>query len=64
MRVYDKGVNHAIHSVAITLSFVCTFYVISLQLTVGKHVFPTQGEDVLTSKDRASVRALEQCNPE
>ena len=27
-------------------------------------MFPTQGENVLTSKDRAYVSALEQCNHE
>ena len=64
MHVKDNAISHAINSVAITLSFVCTFYMISLQLTVGKHVFPTQGENVLTSKDRAYVSALDQYNHE
>ena len=60
----QRAVNHTIHSFAITQGFVCTFYVILLQPTVGKHVFPTHCENVLTSKSRAYLSALEQCNHE
>ena len=35
---------------------------VSLQLPVGKKVFATHGENVLTSEDRADTSALAPCN--